>query len=96
MGIYPLNPASGEYQIGSPMFKRSSIKISQDNSFDIIANNASDENIYIQSATLNGEPYTKSWISHEDIIKGGTIVFKMGPEPNKNWGSSNVPPSMTR
>ncbi|MDX2445356.1 MAG: glycoside hydrolase family 92 protein, partial [Bacteroidales bacterium] len=99
LGFYPVAPGQNVFVIGTPLFEE--IRLNFDEYFDnkvftVKAEDISDENIYIQSATLNGEPYTKSWISHEDIIKGGTIVFKMGPEPNKNWGSSNVPPSMTR
>ena len=86
MGIYPLNPASGEYQIGSPMFKRSSLKISENNAFDIIANDASDENIYIQSATLNGKDFNRTTLTHTEIMQGGILEFSMGRVPNKNWG----------
>ena len=86
MGIYPLNPASGEYQIGSPMFKRSSIKVSQESSFDIIADNASDENIYIQSAQLNGKDFNRTTLTHQEIMQGGILEFTMGNQPNKSWG----------
>lgn len=86
MGIYPLNPASGEYQIGSPMFKRSSIKISENNAFDIIANDASDENIYIQSARLNGKDFNRTTLTHTEIMRGGILEFSMGSVPNKDWG----------
>ena len=54
--------------------------------FTIIANNNSKENMYIQSASLNGKAYSKSWLSHEDLMNGGELVFEMGSEPNKNWG----------
>ena len=90
MGIYPLNPASGEYQIGSPMFKRSSIKISENNSFDIIANDASDENIYIQSAKLNGKDFNRTTLTHQEIIQGGMLEFSMGSSPNKTWGIKQI------
>ncbi|MCG6191266.1 glycoside hydrolase domain-containing protein, partial [Maribellus maritimus] len=65
--------------------------------FTVKARNVSDENFYIQSATLNGESYNKAWITHEDIVQGGTLVFEMGPQPNKKWGSSPAekPPSMS-
>ena len=89
MGLYPYSPASGEYQIGSPLFKSSTIKISEDISFTIKAANVSDENIYIQSATLNGEAYNSTSISHKQIQQGGTLQFVMGNTPNKNWGITN-------
>lgn len=89
MGLYPYSPASGEYQIGSPLFKTSTIKISEDISFTIKAENVSDENMYIQSATLNGEEFSKTFISHKQIMTGGTLQFVMGNTPNKNWGITN-------
>jgi putative alpha-1,2-mannosidase len=63
----------------------------------VIAEGVTSENIYIQSATLNGEPYERSWITHDDIVEGGILIFKMGPDPNKNRGSSfdAIPPSMS-
>jgi predicted alpha-1,2-mannosidase len=89
MGLYPYSPASGEYQIGSPLFKSSTIKISEDISFTIKADNVSDENMYIQSATLNGKEFNSTSISHKQIMQGGTLQFEMGNTPNKNWGITN-------
>lgn len=89
MGLYPYSPASGDYQIGSPLFKSSTIKISEEISFSIKAENVSDENMYIQSATLNGEEFNKTSISHQQIQQGGTLQFVMGNTPNKNWGITN-------
>ena len=63
--------------------------------FIIEAENNSEENKYIQSAILNGNPLNKPWISHDDIMKGGKLVFRMGPECNKQWGIDNPPPSMS-
>ena len=89
MGFYPYNPASGEYQIGSPLFDKSSLKVSEDTTFSIIAENNSDENIYIQSATLNGQEFNRTFITHKELLQGGTLHFKMGNTPNKNWGILN-------
>jgi predicted alpha-1,2-mannosidase len=86
MGLYPFNPASGEYQIGSPIFEKSTIKISENITFTIIAKNASEKNIYIQSATLNGVNFNKTSISHEELLKGGILHFEMANTPNKEWG----------
>ena len=86
IGLYPMNPASTEYEIGSPIFEKSTIQISENKSFSIIAENVSDKNIYIQSATLNGEEYNQTSISHKTILNGGTLHFTMGDIPNKNWG----------
>ena len=57
------------------------------NTFRLLAPEASAENIYIQRVTLDGKPYTKNYISHEDILRGGTMLFEMGPEPNPDWGN---------
>lgn len=86
MGLYPYSPASGEYQIGSPMFDKSTIKISDTINFVIEAENASKENIYIQSATLNGVEFNQTSISHKTMTQGGVLKFVMGNTPNKNWG----------
>ena len=89
MGLYPYSPASGEYQIGSPLFETSTIKISEEISFTIKAENVSDENMYIQSATFNGKEFNRTSISHKEIQQGGTLQFVMGNTPNKNWGINN-------
>ena len=86
MGLYPFNPASAEYQIGSPIFEKSTINISEGKTFTIIAENSSDKNIYIQAATLNGKEFNRTNISHKEILQGGTLKFVMGNNPNKNWG----------
>ena len=87
MGFYPVCPGSPYYALGSPTFPKLSIQLENGKTFTIEAINASDENIYIQSATLNGEPYTKNYIHHDDMMTGGHFCFVMGPEPNKEWGS---------
>ncbi len=98
MGFYPLTPGNPEYVIGSPLFEKVELNLPENKKFIIETVNNSSENCYIQSASLNGEPYTKSWISHADIVNGGHLIFNMGPTPNKNWGASkpNRPSSMTQ
>ncbi|TXD46367.1 GH92 family glycosyl hydrolase [Polaribacter sp. IC073] len=88
MGLYPMNPASGEYEIGTPIFEKATMNLPNGKTFTIEAENVSDKNIYIQSATFNGKDFNKTAISHQDILKGGTLHFKMGAEPNKQWGIS--------
>ena len=85
LGFYPVTPATPDYMISGPTFERASIALPQGKSFTLIAKNHSPENIYIQSVSLNGKPYTKNYISHFDIMKGGEMVFVMGPKPS-NWG----------
>ena len=101
MGIYPVCPGQNVYVIGTPLFEEATIKLDTPynaGEFTIRANMVSPENIYIQSAILNGEPMNKSWLSHEEIVNGGTLIFEMGAEPNKEWGrnSPDIPPSMQR
>lgn len=87
MGFYPVTPASDIYVIGSPLMNEATINLESGKTFTIKAKNLSDKNIYIQSATLNGIPYTKSYIKHEILMNGGELVFIMGGSPNKEWGS---------
>ncbi|MEA3461091.1 MAG: glycoside hydrolase family 92 protein, partial [Bacteroidota bacterium] len=101
MGIYPVSPGQNVYIIGSPLFEKATINLSSPydaGEFTIQANQVSPVNKYIQSATLNGESMSKTWLSHEEIVKGGTLIFEMGPDPNLDWGSNpaDIPPSMTR
>src|ERR1035437_2613155 len=96
MGIYSVTPGSTAYAIGSPLFGKAIINVGNKKTFTIQANNNSSTTKYIQSGTLNGQPLNKAWLIHEDIVKGGSLIFEMGPKPNKNWGIETPPPSMTR
>lgn len=89
MGFYSVTPASNIYIIGSPALKEARINLESGKTFTIKAKNLSNKNIYIQSATLNGEAYTKSYINHETIMNGGEIVFVLGEKSNKEWGSGD-------
>ncbi len=89
LGFYPVTPGQDIYAIGTPIFPKATINLESGNQFVVKANNVSDKNFYIQSATLNGEEYTKSFLSHKDIMNGGELVFEMGETPNKDWGSSD-------
>lgn len=86
LGFYPVNPANGIYVFGSPLFDKAKISLPQNKSFEIIAENNSNKNIYIQSVELNGVKYTKSYITHAEIMSGGTLKFVMGSKPNYNFG----------
>ncbi|MEO8236636.1 MAG: GH92 family glycosyl hydrolase [Flavobacterium sp.] len=90
MGLYPMNPASGEYEIGSPIFEKSTINLPGKKTFVIEAENVSDKNFYIQLATLNGVAFNQTAITHQQIVKGGVLHFVMGPEPNKKWGKKQT------
>jgi hypothetical protein len=88
MGFYQVCPGTPEYVIGSPIFDKVTIHLENEKDFIIKANNLSDKNIYIQSATLNGTSYTKSYFTHNDILNGSELVFEMGETPNTNWGAA--------
>jgi predicted alpha-1,2-mannosidase len=87
MGFYPVTPGQDFYAIGTPLFPKVVINVGKNRTFTVIAEGVSKKNIYIQSAQLNGESWTKSLLRHKDIKNGGILVFKMGPAPNKDWGS---------
>lgn len=85
-GLYPVNPASGEYVFGSPIADETSFTLPNGKQFIIRAVNNSDKNPYIQSVMLNGEPYENTYIRHDEMRNGGELVFKMGPKPSKRFG----------
>ena len=85
MGFYPVDPISGQYEIGSPIFPEVKMYLANGKTFVVRAENVSDENIYIQSVTVNGQPYNKSYITHEMIMQGDTIHFVMGNKPGPVW-----------
>jgi predicted alpha-1,2-mannosidase len=90
MGFYPVNPASGEYMIGSPMYSGMSIRLQNGKTFRVEAENASAGNVYIQSATLDGKPLNDPLITWEQIQSGATLRFRMGANPSR-WGSNWEP-----
>ncbi len=96
LGFYPTNPADQNYIIGSPMFDEATINLENGKKFTITAKDVSGENIYIQSAELNGKALTKSFITHNDIMRGGKLEFVMGNKPNRClWTEEeSFPPSM--
>lgn len=97
MGFYPVTPAVDQYVIGSPLFKKVELSLANGNKFQISAPNNSKENVYINSATLNGEIWDKSFIKFNSIQSGGQIDFSMSDKPNKNWAANreSVPYSLS-
>ena len=85
MGIYPVDPVSGEYEIGTPLFPETRVNLANGKTFTILAPNVSRENIYIQSVKVNGKPYDKSYITHQQIMDGATVEFEMGNQPGEIW-----------
>lgn len=95
IGFYPVTPGSPTYNIGSPVFSDVKVLLPNGKTFRVVAKDCSDENKYIQSATLNGKSWDKPWFSHDDIKDGGTLSLQMGRHPNKQWGAAPevAPPS---
>ena len=92
LGFYPVNPASGDYMIGSPLFTAMSLRLANGMVFHVNARNNSSTNIYIQSASLNGKPLSKPVITYDQIMQGATLDLVMGPNPSP-WASQPVRPS---
>lgn len=94
LGFYPVNPASGYYDIGSPVFTKVTLELElpggRAGQFIIEANHASDQNIYVQSVSLNGKSLVEPIFHHSQIVPGGKLIFEMGPTPNKKWGSAGI------
>ena len=92
IGFHPVSPVDGIYIIGSPLFDRATIKLDPKyypgGNFTVIARNNSADNMYVQSALLNGQPMERAWIRHSEMAKGGTLELIMGPMPNEAWASS--------
>ena len=86
LGFYQVAPAGGVYVFGSPLVNKATIKVKDGKTFTVIAKNNSKENIYIQSAKLNGKAYTKTFITFDSISAGGTLEFEMGNKPSKTFG----------
>jgi predicted alpha-1,2-mannosidase len=88
MGFYPVSPSSGAYVLGSPLVEKATIRLPQGKTFVVTAANNGPQNLYIQSASLNGKPYANSYLLHRDIVAGGTLQLTMGPQPNKAFGTA--------
>jgi predicted alpha-1,2-mannosidase len=99
LGFYPVNPDSDVYVIGSPLGTKAVIHLSnkwqKERTFSVIADNNDPQNIYIQSATLNGKSYSRPWLTYQQILAGGVLHLVMGPQPNLNWGNdpADQPPT---
>ena len=83
LGFYPVAPGSTQYQLGSPAINKAVIKLENGNTFTVEANNQSDKNVYVQKVLLNGKQLEQPVIGHEDIMKGGSLVFFMSDKPKK-------------
>lgn len=98
LGFYPVAPVTGQYVIGSPLFKEVTIKLSNGKDLKINADENSDKNIFINSFKFNQLESNNNWIDHNILKEGGVIDFEMSSTPNLNWGSdrNSVPYSMSK
>lgn len=81
LGFYPVNPVSGQYVLGSPEVDRAEIKLENGQSFTIQAQNQSEKNVYVSSISLNGKPLERNYITHDEMMAGGELIFSMSPTP---------------
>lgn len=88
-GLYPVNPANGQYVFGSPMSEEAVFQLGNGKTFKILAKNNSQKNIYIQKATFNGKPYSLTYIDHNVLEQGGILEFTMGEKPSNTWGKAS-------
>jgi predicted alpha-1,2-mannosidase len=97
LGFYAVDPVSGNYVFGTPLFDRAEVDMGDGKRLIVEAKRRSPTDQYIQSVTFNGKPHERVWYRHADIANGATIVFTMGSEPNKQFGAeeSAAPPSLT-
>ena len=97
LGMYPVAPGTNQYVLGSPIFKKITLKLENGKTFSINAPNNSRENLYISKAMLNNKEYTKNYLNHSDIINGGILTLDMSEIPNKKRGINpdDFPYSMT-
>ena len=95
LGFYPVDPVSGVYVFGAPLFPRVELTVEAGRKLLIEAPGAGPDAVYIQQVRWNGKPWTKNWISHRDLAAGGHLQFLMGREPNRSFGSAPAdrPPS---
>lgn len=90
LGFYPVCPAVDQYVLGTPLFKRVVLTLENGKKVTINAENNSAENFYVNSMTVNGQPWTKNWLDHNTLLKGGEINFRMSVKPNINRGTANA------
>jgi predicted alpha-1,2-mannosidase len=87
LGLYPVNPVSENYYLGTPMLDTARVMLRGGAVFTVIAHNRSARNYYVQSAAINGRTLQIPFIQYREFWRGGTLEFWLGPEPNTTWGS---------
>ena len=97
LGFYPVDPVSGNYVLGSPLFEHAMVELGGGKQLEIVVNRKSPEDKYIQAFELNGKPQQRVWFQHDEIKHGGKLVLTMSSEPNMTLGTdaASLPPSLT-
>lgn len=93
LGFYPVDPVSAVYVMGAPLLDKAEISVGGGKTFTVEAPDNKTDAPYVQSATLNGRPLNRAWLHHDEIMRGGRLVVKMGRTPHPEFGCSNRPPS---
>ena len=91
MGFYPPTPGRPIYALGSPLFDSAKIHLENGKTFAVEAVKSGPGDVYVQSVTLNGRPLDRVWISHDEVMSGGVLRFRLGPQPNEKWGVGGIP-----
>jgi predicted alpha-1,2-mannosidase len=96
MGFYPVDPVSGNYIFGTPLFDNVTLQLGKGKQLEIVAHRSAPSDQYIQSITFNGKPHTRSWFNHREIVNGAKIVFELGSQPSLKFGTqpADIPPSL--
>ncbi len=90
MGFYPVCPGTDKYVLGTPLFQKTTLSLENGNEIVITAPNNSDTNKYVHELKVNGKPYSKNWLSHQELMKGAVLHFDMTHTPNKNRGTNTA------
>lgn len=98
LGFYPVTPATDQYVLGAPLFKEATVHLENGKKIQIKAPKNSDKNFYVKSLHVNLQPYSKNWLSHQELMKGAVLDFKMDDQPDKQRGSNekDFPYSMSK
>ncbi|MDE6489874.1 MAG: GH92 family glycosyl hydrolase, partial [Muribaculaceae bacterium] len=81
LGFYPVDPVSGRYEFGTPLFKEARMHLANGNTFTVLAHGLDKHNIYVKSITVDGQPYDRTYVTHDQIMNGSTVEFHMTSEP---------------
>jgi len=97
LGFYPVDPVSALYVFGSPLFDRAEVALGHGRTLRVVAQSNGPDRPYVQSVRWNGQPWTRNWIAHAELVKGGELVFEMGDKPSR-FGTARAdrPPSFGR